>query len=122
MGDRPPSLREALHRAHSACRTLAADLSELERALHDALQASLETGLQQALKDPSSVHAHRRHHRPGLTPKLATDPELRAFVEARLGTMTFDAIAAEVAATFPPERHVKRSAIHQWWQRHHRRK
>lgn len=121
MGDRPPSLRDALHRAHSACRTLAAGLSELEGALDDALQASFETGLQQTLQDPSPVQSHRRHHRPGLAPKLATDPELRALVEARLGTMTFDQITAEVEAKFPPARRIRRSAIHAWWTRHHKR-
>lgn len=59
------------------------------------------------------VGAHRR----GMAAKLALDPELRAFVEARLPIMTFGAIETEVTAHFPPDRRVSLSTIHRWWQK-----
>ena len=114
--------REAIARALAASRAARACLGELDAALEGALEASLEEGLQQALHDPLPVDPHRADHRPGRRAKLAADPELRAFVEARFGTMTFDQIAAEVEAAFPPARRVRRSAIHQWWSLKHKRK
>ena len=68
------------------------------------------------------VPEHLREHRPGKPKKLAADPELRAFVEARFNRLTFEQIAEAVAANFPPERRVRRSAIHDWWQRVYKRK
>ncbi|MFO1208688.1 MAG: hypothetical protein U1E40_05615 [Amaricoccus sp.] len=50
---------------------------------------------------------HRRLHRPGVQAKLDADPELQAFVLARLDRLTFKNIAAEVAQCFPPERRVR---------------
>jgi hypothetical protein len=58
---------------------------------------------------------HRRAHRPGRVPKIDSDPELRAFIEARIDAMTFNEVADAVAAAFPPERRVRKSAIHEWW-------
>ena len=60
---------------------------------------------------------HVAAHRPGKPGKIAADPELRAFVEARLSRMTFAEIEAAVAAYFPPERRASLSAIHRWWQK-----
>ena len=57
---------------------------------------------------------HRRLHRPGVQAKLDADPELQAFVLARLDRLTFKNIAAEVAQCFPPKRRVRSSAIHAW--------
>ena len=59
------------------------------------------------------VGAHRR----GSLPKIAADPELRAFIEARFACMTFAGIEAAVAAHFPPDRRTNLSAIHRWWQK-----
>lgn len=121
MIDKRRSRREALHRALGASRAIIASSSELETAIRAALDADVEGGVQQVLQDAPPLDPHRLAHRPGRTAKLAADPELRAFVEARLGAMTFDQIAAEVAATFPPDRRVRRSAIHAWWTKHHKR-
>lgn len=71
---------------------------------------------------PVQPSQHLREHRPGRPKKLAADPELRAFVEARFNRMTFDQIADDVAQNFPPERQVKRSAIHDWYRRVYKRK
>ncbi|CAM3391829.1 hypothetical protein SAMN04488021_1814 [Paracoccus aminovorans] len=65
---------------------------------------------------------HVAAHRPGRPGKIALDPELRAFIEARLSHMTFAEIEAAVAAQFPPDRRTSLSAIHRWWQRMQRDK
>ena len=57
---------------------------------------------------------HRRLRRSGVPAKLDVDPELAAFVIARLDRLTFTSIADEVAEYFPPERRVRHSAIHAW--------
>lgn len=53
----------------------------------------------------------------GRPAKIEADAELKAFVAARLDTLTFDQIAIEVAAhfTLPAAR---RSSIHRWWLKH----
>lgn len=87
----------------------------------DALEAALHAGLQQglnALPEPSvPTSEHRRAHRPGVPAKIDSDPELQAFIAARIDRLTFVQIAAEVAETFPPARHVGKTAIHDWWRR-----
>ena len=97
-----------------------AELTAARSALARA-DTALERALEAASKAPSNlpspdvpVSEHRRHHRPGRAPKLDADAELRAFVAARIGLMTFEEIAGEVADHFPPSRHVGRSAIHAW--------
>ncbi|MDT8855925.1 hypothetical protein RNZ50_13050 [Paracoccaceae bacterium Fryx2] len=32
--------------------------------------------------------------------------------------MTFDQIVTAVAEHFTPDRHISRSSLHRWWQRH----
>jgi len=63
------------------------------------------------------VTDHRRAHRMGRVPKIERDPELQAFILARVDRLTFTQLAKEVAEHFPSERQVKKSAIHQWWSR-----
>lgn len=63
---------------------------------------------------------HVSTHRRGRLAKIEADPELRAFVEARLSSQTFAEIEAQVAAHFPPDRRASLSAIHRWWQKMHR--
>jgi len=63
------------------------------------------------------VAEHRRHHRCGTPSNVNSDPELRAFILARLDTMTFKEIALAVAATFPPERRTSPSSIQRFWSR-----
>ena len=117
-----PGPRDAMIRVQAANRALRASLAELDQALEAALEQGVERGIQQAVDGPPPLDPHRAEHRPGRAPTLAADPELRAFVEARFGAMTFDQIATDVAASFPPERRIRRSAIHQWWTRRKSRK
>lgn len=78
----------------------------LERAANGALKGGLTGGLKAA---------HRAAHRRGGLSKIEADPEVKAFILARIDRLTFDAMVAEVKATFPPDRHVSRSALHRWW-------
>ena len=109
---------------------LALALAEL-RASHVAqakalavLEAAFQTARQGRLDSLSLCDAppseHRRAHRPGLQRRIDTDPELETFIRARVDRMTFAELAAEVAGTFPPNRRVGRSAIHDWWKRQHK--
>lgn len=85
----------------------------LERAVAEVMQ-SASTALPVTDAPPSD---HLRKHRPGVLAKLDTDAELRAFVVARVDRMTFQGIVDAVASTFPPDRRVTRSTIHDWWKR-----
>lgn len=58
---------------------------------------------------------HRRQHKFGRVAKIDTDPELRAFILARVERMTFSEIADAVASHFPQNRRIGRSAIYEWW-------
>ncbi len=95
-------------------------LARAGTALEEALQVIVQAGIN-ALPSPEvPVSAHRRAHRPGRAPKIASDPELQTFIMARIDRLTFAEIAAEVAQHFPSSRRVGKSAIHNWWkkQRH----
>ena len=115
-----------------AARKLAESGTLLQSATVAHLQASnaLETAIKRAIKDgltslkPDAfpVTEHRRHHRPGRPPKINNDPELQAFITARIDRMTFNQIASDVADHFPPERQARKSAIHAWWHRNKARK
>lgn len=83
----------------------------------EALMNTLSMGLQTPVKEDVKA-AHRRAHRMGRPAKIEADAELKAFVAARLDTLTFDQITTEVAAHFPPARRVSRSSIHRWWLKH----
>jgi hypothetical protein len=124
MTDTAPDWRTALRDARDHL-AQARDLAAATRAAQDAAFAALETALEgafqegvKALPEPTAPPSpHRRAHRPGKIAKLDADPELRAFVLARIDRLTFVEIAAEVAAHFPPARHIGKSGIHEWWHR-----
>lgn len=61
--------------------------------------------------------AHRRAHRPGQPAKIDCNPDLQAFILARIETMTFDQIVAEIKAHFAEPERVKRSSVHRWWRK-----
>lgn len=46
---------------------------------------------------------------------IALNPDLRAFVEARLSHMPFAGIEAEVVVRVPSDRRTSLSAIRLWW-------
>ena len=97
-------------------RALAQDaLAQLDAARQalTGLSTALEEGVQCAV-DPA---LHRAAHRPGTLSRINTDPELRAFILARIDRLTFDAVVSEIRSALPPERRVSRSALHRWWHR-----
>jgi hypothetical protein len=114
------ALRLALAEARGARDQSAALVSGLDRAIA-ALEQAVEGSVQQAvqaLPEPTAPPCpHRAAHRPGKPRRIDNDPELRAFISARIDRLTFHQLEAEIAATFPRERHVGKSAIHAWWQR-----
>ena len=98
---------------------IARELAELRHDLDKMEGASpaLEQPVQGRVKAEDLEAEHRRAHRPGNPSRLDTDPELNAFVLARIDTHTFPQLEEEIAAHFPPERRIGKSAIHRWWQR-----
>ena len=94
-------------------------LEEGLKALSNALEAvgSCEDYLLQHELDSLPecnvpVTEHRKEHRMGRVPKIDTDPELQAFLIARIDRLTYAQIAREVAEHFPEPRRVGKSAIH----------
>lgn len=59
---------------------------------------------------------HRAERRRGRVLKIDADPELRRFILERMDKMTYAALERAIAAAFPPDQRVKRSAIHTGWQ------
>lgn len=106
-------LSSGLAEAKAARFTLDRAITALEEALQQAIQGGVNA-LPAEIPAPSE---HRSEHRPGRAPKIAVDPELQAFIMARVERMTFEAIAAEVASHFPKPRRVGKSAIYDWWRK-----
>ena len=83
------------------------------------LEAAFNQALNGPLNAPSTVPPaladHRRSHRAGVPPRIASDPELEAFIRARIDRLTFTQIIAEVAAAFPAERRTSLSALSRRW-------
>lgn len=96
------------------------DLADLVQGLKPLMNAG-SSDLKPAFKDdikPAELAArHRLEHRMGRPSKLDSDPELTAFVRARIETMTFKQIADAVKANFPPDRRISLSSVHRWWMR-----
>lgn len=120
--------RDLLRDAGAELRTARALGAEAQAAMTRAgaaLDAALASLASRAPSDlpPDAFPAteHRRAHRPGRVPKLDADPELRAFVLARIDRMTYDEIARSVAVEYPVQRRVSRSTIHEWWRKNRAR-
>lgn len=65
---------------------------------------------------PLQPSAHRAAHRPGNPSKL-DDPEVRAFVDARIENMTFEELALACLDRFDDGRAPGRSALHRYWKK-----
>jgi hypothetical protein len=86
-------------------------IKTLETALNQAVKGAVNTPLT-AIENSA---AHRRAHRSGVLSRIASDPNLEAFIRARIDTLTFAEIVKEVDAAFPPNRRTSISAISRWW-------
>ena len=114
----PASIRTALDQARQtglqidACRAAnSRTISTLEAALKGALNGPLT---------PASRPADSQTRHTEIRSRIEADDELRACILARIRTLTFDQVLAEVAARFPSERCPSRSALHRWWHRYGR--
>lgn len=90
-------------------------------ALQCAIEQAEKFGQDANLPVDHPACDHVRSHRPGRPSRINADPEVLAFVTARIDFMTFTALAEELARHFPPERRVGKSAIHTWYRHHHRK-
>lgn len=92
-------------------------LNRLETSLQNMLKASQRERLDSLPDCDVPVTEHRREHRPGVPGVIASNPELQAFILARLDRLTFKQIANEIARHFPVQLHVHQSTIHRWAQK-----
>ena len=105
-------------------------VTECANSFPEAIRRVVQWAVQQPLQGPVEDHVqvarppidpHRAAYRVGQPSRLDTDPELNAFVRARIDRLTFKEIAAEIAAHFPPDRRASVSGLHRWFHRHKRR-
>ena len=119
----PPD-RSELARELAAARELTDKLGAVLDGALNRLCTAVERPVQATAGDslvgtrPGDWRARGRRGRPSL---LDTDARLNAFVRARIHDMPYEALAQEIAARFPAELHVSRSALHRWWKRERRR-
>ena len=94
--------------------TVAVDLAH---RVQTALKTPIELPLNGQQNRDEILAAHRRAHRPGMPGKIASDPELQAFILARIESLTLKETVAAVTEAFPADRHVSVSAVSRWWLR-----
>jgi hypothetical protein len=112
------TIRTAIHQARETARQIG-DLQAANARTIRSLEAALNQAVKGPLNEPSPLPPiaadHRRAHRSGVPARIASDPELEAFIRARIDRLTFAEIVAEVAATFPPGRRTSMAALSRWW-------
>jgi hypothetical protein len=109
-------VKAILSQIEAEARAGAGALDRLAEAAQ-ALQTSIEQGVESAFNPPSTAPAWRAAHRSGAPARIDSDPELQAFIRARIADHTFDRIIAAIDAEFPPERRTSRSSLSRWWTR-----
>lgn len=115
-GDTMAELRQAMRDAEALNAAAGEALETASRAVKTLIETPLNAAKsRELLSDSPPPCAHRRQHRPGRPGKIASDPELQAFIRARADRLTYDQLAEAIAKAFPPARHVSRSTIHKWW-------
>ncbi|MBU3031641.1 hypothetical protein [Paracoccus marinaquae] len=87
-------------------------LARLEAALEQLRGAALQHSLSQLPPCDVPSTEHRRAHRSGRPAIIDTDPELQAFILARLDRLTYHQVAAAIAEHFPPDRHISHATVH----------
>ena len=103
---------------HAALAALTAEMLGGKPVAHSApIQQGINPPLKALPTHEDMIAAHRRAHRPGRPGKIEGDPELEAFIRARIDTLTFAQIVSEVRATFPPDRQCSHSGLGRWWQK-----
>lgn len=111
-------IRAALDQALQTSAQIAALQAANSRTI-DTFKAALKQAVEEPVTGPSTLPQgaaeHRRAHRSGVPSRIASDPELEAFIRARIGHMTFAQLLSEVATSFPPRRQTSMSALSRWW-------
>ncbi|MBU3030850.1 helix-turn-helix domain-containing protein [Paracoccus marinaquae] len=87
-------------------------LTRLEASLEQLRGAALQHSLSQLPACEVPPTEHRRAHRSGRPAIIDTDPELQAFILARLDRLTYHQVAAAIAEHFPPDRHISHATVH----------
>ena len=117
----PALVQSLLDEAHQTAILLAAAIDQNHRLIA-TLKSALEAPVEGPLNAPSTranpAAEHRRNHRRGTLSRITSDPEIEAFIRARLDTDTLSGIVAQIAATFPQERHISLSCLSRWWIKH----
>lgn len=115
-------INDAFVQVEQICTLLDSTAAATRRVLlsiEAALKAPVQQNLNAPVTPPDAVAfaaQYRRQHRPGTPSKITADPELQAVIRARINTLTYAQIIAELAAAFPPERRVSHSSLARWWQ------
>ena len=112
------SLQSLLIEARQTGSLLAAAMDQNHRliaTLGSTVECPSNVALNSASTRPDAFADHRRNHRGGTLSRITCDPEIEAFIRARLDTTTLVAIVAQIAAAFPPERHISLSSLSRWW-------
>ena len=115
---------DLIDRAIAANRELGVALAELI-SITDAIRATLSTAVESPVQPPfnapqtreEALATHRRAHRMGLPGKIEGDPELEAFIRARIDVKTYAEIVADVKAHFPADRQTNVSAVQRWFRK-----
>ncbi|MBF9050535.1 hypothetical protein GTA62_15260 [Roseobacter sp. HKCCD9010] len=121
------SIRVKIRDAYAQIKAGKAMFEEGLKALSNALETVgacedhlLQRGLESLPECNVPVTEHRKEHRMGRAPKIDCDPELQAFLIARIDRLTYAQIAQKVAEHFPEPRRVGKSAIHAWFKKRQR--
>ena len=122
------NIRVKIRDAYAQIKAGKAMFEEGFKALSNALETVgscedylLQHGLDSMPECNVPVTEHRKEHRMGPVPKIDRDPELRAFILARIDRMTYVQVANEVAEYFPEQRRVGKTTIYDWMKRQNRR-
>ncbi len=111
-------LRAQLAAATDLAAKTQATLTRTNRTLSTIVQTGARDSAQNLPDGTLPYDPHRTAHRPGIRPKIASDPELQACIATRITRMTCNQLADEVANHFPEPRSATKSAIHDWWHKH----
>jgi hypothetical protein len=109
----PATIHTAIHQARDSARQIGVLQIANDRTIR-TLEAALKQGVEAPFDDaspaPPKATEHCRLHRSGVPSRIDSNPELQAFIRARIGHQTFAQIINEAAAAFPPNRRTSMSA------------
>ena len=93
-------------------------LSHNADLLEGRCEGRVEYPVQPPLETAARLSAVEAKHRSGRPAKIDADPELRAFILARIDRLTVPQLEDAVAEALPEARRVRKTAINDWWNRH----